>query len=238
MNTDTQDGSPAEAEEQDSSVQSGQEDALRGPDHVNTNQEPPVEDTPDGGGEQVPAKRYKDLQAAFTRTSQENSELRSKLDQLSGKVEAMMATVHPRQEEKPSDPLDFLVSKELEDEVLDNPATALKAIRKTADLVRSQVAQLLDLRDRALMESLKRQDPRIEENADEIRELRKDPRLANAPDEVLMAFVERSKPPEERPVPRGGIAAGRRPAEQNKTPSIKDHPLYKRIYGTAPLEVI
>lgn len=228
MKEDTPEGS---AEEQDALTESGHEDPAT---------DPAVQDTPGAGGgtETVPEKRYKDLQAAFTRVSQENSSMKTMLAELKGNVGALMATRQPPAEPEPDD-FAILRDEKIREEILNNPAEMLTVVEKVIQSMGTKIARVLDTRDKAILERIQSVDPRRSELTQVISELRKDDRLAQLPDDALIAIAEREQSkPGARPRPVSGLSSGRGAPTKKEEVSIKAHPLFKKIYATQESEVI
>lgn len=153
-------------------------------------------------------KQYKDVQSWSTKLSQENKDLQSRLDQVTGKLDGFMQTsnqqVAPAEEETP-----WLSDVDAID-LVDNPdklKALLQEVRQSSNSgindFKKELVDLLDLRDTALKEQYSKFDPKVLEQsamvkhyASEIADLKNEEGLQGLDDNALAIIAKRtsSKP--------------------------------------------
>jgi len=168
-------------------------------------------------------KRYKDSQRHITKIEQENKELRSRMDQLTGRFEQIQQTT-PKQTEP-----DWIDS--IDDEAIkDDPAKVKELLRRQE----AEFVRLLQLRDGAFNERLAALDPSVLSVKDKIDELKKDPDYKGFSDKQLSVIAKKlqSGAPDaderQQAEYRGAPAGGQRPTR--KTAST-DEDLRKKYAG-------
>lgn len=104
---------------------------------------------------QTTEKRLKDTQAALTRKAQENKELRTKYDELNGKLEILLRRQEEAdkpKEETPEDDFGFLDNEEEQKTLLDDPKNVAGAIKKSV----LAIGKTLSRRDQFLLNEVKK----------------------------------------------------------------------------------
>lgn len=192
--------------------------------------EPTVTEESDSHGEETLAKRFKDSQAHISKIQNENKELRSRLDQLTGRFE-QLGKQEPREPEK-------LWIDEIDDEAIRDDPSQVKAILKRQ---RQEFAELLELRDRAIAEHMKGYDPERRSMADKIAKLKEDPELKDLSDDALLVIAKKFAKDEidedEQVVRSHGAPIGAkrntvaRKEESREDKLKKFSPYFDRMYG-------
>jgi predicted RNase H-like nuclease (RuvC/YqgF family) len=125
-------------------------------------------------------KRFRDSQSHISLIQNENKELRDRMNQLVGRLEQL-----DRKESKQDEKL--WIDEISDDSLRDDPSTTKQLIKR----LRQEMAEILEVRDRALSERMKWYDPDVRSNASKIAKLREDPELAKLPDEALLVIAKR-----------------------------------------------
>jgi len=173
-------------------------------------------------------KRYKDAQSHITKIEQENKELRSKFDVLTGRFDEVARAKEPALEPE-KDPLD---DPELESALRDDPSLVRTIIRGE----RQKFVQLLELRDRAMMAQMRSLSPDEPGVTRVMAELKKDPDFAGWPPEALRILARKQlangEEEEEEVRPSGGEQSfsGRPLARKKRTKESPEAAAwYKRL---------
>lgn len=180
-------------------------------------------------------KRFKDTQAAFTRIAQEKKALEKELAEVKGKVDAVIAMrgVNEERETEPA-PFSYLDDDEAVGSLLDDPKNVRDAMKKVV----SDVAKILDLRDRAILGELERRDPTTRELGSKIAELRKDPDYEGFSDRQLAVLAKKQITRIEQPDEAddddgfvGSVGGGRRVARRPANAADKEIAMWEKRLG-------
>lgn len=118
----------------------------------NTGEVKSEKDSQDGAeGDPKLEKRLKDTQAAFTRKSQENAELRRELSEIKGKLDAVIQLRGQRDEQNQPDPLAFLDDPKQVETLLDDPENVARGLKTVV----GAFGRTLESRDAALLKAVK-----------------------------------------------------------------------------------
>ena len=192
---------------------------------------PPGEEHAIEGGKVDWEKRYRDLEAAFTKGQQELAPLRETVAELKGRVFA-----NPVETRRDPDFLDRLRDPKTKEDILSDPGLAVDLVEEGLKYMAGIIRSRDDVYEGRLSEMTLSASP----EKDQIEELRKDERFANLPISVLRAIIEKqSEGKPESPVrPRGSLNGGRRAVAGEPETDVRKSPLYGKIYGDRKLEVI
>jgi hypothetical protein len=165
-------------------------------------------------------KRLADTEEALKERQREFHEMSQKLAELKGQMSAMS-----QQQQPPvKDPLD---DEALAASLRDDPSKVLSIIKQREAAQMSQVAAVLEARDRFWQNELQKVSPEVVAMRDKIAEFRKDPDLKDFSDQQLATIARKQAAP--RVQYRGAPGEGQRTA-QSKQADITETALWKQIY--------
>jgi hypothetical protein len=180
----------------------------------------------------VSIDEYKNLQSAFTRSSQEVGALKQQLAQLE------QARGEEANSDAVSDALAFLDSDEVSEEIDADPSRIVPLLKKAVMLskqqLESEMVQTLRQRDEYYHKKFQATDPVYQSYKDDIEELRKEPAFERLGEDALIAIVKKTRGDKgDRPQFRGNPGGGRVPRTSGgkSAKDIRSSELYKKIYG-------
>lgn len=157
-------------------------------------------------------KRLKDTQKAYHEAARERAELKKVVEKLQTQVETVISMGSQKQADEPPDnPFAFLDEETLQEKLLEDPKNVTQVIKQ----VISRMAQVMEVRDRALLGEMERRDPSVAQMRDKINKLREDPDYSEFSDRQLVILAKKQltkkaeKKEEDDPYP-GPMGGGRR----------------------------
>jgi hypothetical protein len=138
------------------------------------------------------ADRLKNTRDELLRKSQENADLKRKLDELSGKIEGVIQMAQTKSEQKEeANPFSFLDDEATLDNLYEDPKNMAKVLKQMV----GYIGQTLSARDKALLEEVqnrvKEVDPERKRLAAKVAELRNDSDFSSFTDEQLIVLAKR-----------------------------------------------
>lgn len=189
---------------------------------------------------EVIKKRLKDTQAAFTRKSQENSELKNRMSALEGKLEGVIATQHKPAEPKPENPFSFLDDEKQVETLLEDPKNVANAFKR----VLGTLPDIFERRDKVLISEMKKMFGSVatdegREVAAKVARMRQDSDYEAFSDEQLATLVKKSMKAQAAKKDKfrggvGGSGGGARAddgSDDELEASANDY--FKRLYGNS-----
>jgi len=166
---------------------------------------------PKQGGESGLAEQLRAASAELTKIQQERAELRERLARLEGAINSVVAARESGRAKADEDPFAFLDSSDLREKFYEDAAVPIAAMKQIVGLIGRALAE----RDSMWREEIVKLRGMInrpdEAVAEKIAELKADPRLAGASEDVLQAIAERmvEKKPPKKEYPGTAPTSGR-----------------------------
>lgn len=177
----------------------------------------PEGDSRDGEASSTTDERVKSAQRKMHEATARAAKLERDLAEIKGKMDAVIQMQQPKQEETPS-PLAFLDSPEFIESLYDDPKNAQKALKQIVNIFGETIRAQDEVFNKRLSERTNSLDPEFRAVKDKVAQLRKNPKLADLPDEYLVEMakeISKSKPVEGDGY-RGSLPSGGRPTSKDK----------------------
>lgn len=180
--------------------------------------EAPEKDSPDGetGSTAVEQDRVKNAQRKMHEAAQKAAAAEKELAELRGKVDALMH-LQRAPEEQARNPFDFLDTPEFVESLYDDPKNAIRAFKEVIGVFGETLRAQEEAFNQRLNERVKIIDPEYQAVKGKVAELRKNPKLANLPEEYLVEVAKEmaGKDTDTSDAFRGSLpSSGRRPSSK------------------------